>query len=78
MASEAGTLTAGTRWSWQVYPAGVAVRPDGTVALDLKSAEGELVDLYANNPALFQKQHPGAIARYQPQVVLPPGTAPEQ
>jgi hypothetical protein len=46
LGSDACMLTAGTRWSWQVYPVGVAVRPDGTVALDLKSAEGERVDLY--------------------------------
>ena len=46
LASDAGTLTAGTRWSWQVHPMGAGVQADGTVALDLKSAEGERVDLY--------------------------------
>ncbi len=46
LASKAGTLTSGTRWSWQVHPMGAQVRADGTVALDLKSAEGERVDLY--------------------------------
>jgi hypothetical protein len=44
--SSAGIFTAGTRWSWQVYPMGVAAQPNGTVELDLKSAEGERVDLY--------------------------------
>ncbi len=46
LVSEAGTLTAGTRWSWQVHPVGAVARPDGTVGLDLKSGEGERVDLY--------------------------------
>jgi len=46
LGSDAGTLTAGTRWSWQVYPVAAAARPDGTVVLDLKAAEGERVDLY--------------------------------
>jgi hypothetical protein len=46
LTSEAGSLTAGTRWSWQVAPVGAAVQPDGTVALDLKSDQGEPVNLY--------------------------------
>jgi len=46
LASEAGVVTAGTRWSWQVHPVGAAARSDGTIALDLKTAEGERVDLY--------------------------------
>jgi len=44
--SDVGTLTTGTRWSWQVHPIGAQVTTDGTVALALKSAEGERVDLY--------------------------------
>lgn len=46
LASDAGVLSTGTRWSWQVHPMGVAALPDGTVALDLKSAAGERIDLY--------------------------------
>ena len=46
LASDVGTLTAGTRWSWQVHPVGAVVQSDGVVALDLKSADGELVELY--------------------------------
>jgi hypothetical protein len=46
VASKAGILTAGTRWSWQVYPMGAKARPDGTLALALKSEDGEPVDLY--------------------------------
>jgi hypothetical protein len=46
LASGAAVLTAGTRWSWQVYPVGAEARRDGTVTLDLKSSEGERVDLY--------------------------------
>ena len=46
LASAAAILTAGTRWSWQVYPLGAVARADGTVALELKSAAGEPVDLY--------------------------------
>jgi hypothetical protein len=46
LASDAGTVTSGSRWSWQVHPMGAQVQADGTVALDLKSAEGERVDLY--------------------------------
>jgi len=46
LASEAAALTTGTRWSWRVYPVGASAHPDGTVSLDLKSAEGESVDLY--------------------------------
>ena len=43
--SPAGTLTAGTRWFWQVHPVGVSVDSKG-MALELKSADGERVDLY--------------------------------
>lgn len=46
VASDAGRLTAGTRWSWQVHPVGASAGPDGSVSLDLKSAAGEQVDLY--------------------------------
>jgi len=46
LSSDAAILTAGTRWSWQVHPVGAEVRADGTLVLDLKSAEGERVDLY--------------------------------
>ncbi|MDA0745397.1 MAG: hypothetical protein O2954_02705 [bacterium] len=46
LTSESGTLTAGTRWSWQVYPIGAEARSNGTVALNLKPIEGERVDLY--------------------------------
>jgi hypothetical protein len=46
VAGATGTVTAGTRWFWQVHPVGLSVSPDGTVALDLKSADGERVDLY--------------------------------
>lgn len=43
--SSAGTLTAGTRWFWQVHPVGVSVDSKG-VAFELKSAAGERIDLY--------------------------------
>lgn len=46
LSSEAGGVTAGSRWSWQVHPVGGSTRPDGGVVLDLKSPEGERVDLY--------------------------------
>jgi hypothetical protein len=46
LASGAGALTAGTRWFWQVYPMGLAVRPDGGVVLELKPADAERIDLY--------------------------------
>jgi hypothetical protein len=39
-------LVAGTRWFWQVYPAGILVRPDGTGGLELKPAGTERIDLY--------------------------------
>lgn len=41
-----GVFTAGTRWFWQVYPAGVTVGADATTALELKSPDGERIDLY--------------------------------
>ena len=44
--SRAGLLTAGTRWFWQVYPMGLTVAPDGTLALELKPAGTERIDLY--------------------------------
>lgn len=46
LTSNENALTVGTRWSWQVHPVGAEVTTDGTVALALKSAEGERVDLY--------------------------------
>jgi hypothetical protein len=46
LVSDASTLTAGTRWSWQVHPMGAGVRADGTVSLDLKSTDSEPVELY--------------------------------
>ena len=42
----AASLTAGTRWFWQVYPMGLEVAPDGTVGLELKPAGTDRVDLY--------------------------------
>ena len=44
--SAAGSLTAGTRWFWQVYPMGIEVARDGTASLELKPAGTERVDLY--------------------------------
>ena len=72
LASDAGILTAGTRWSWQVHPVGASVQSNGVVSLDLKSAEGEWVELYtagAKTRFLFlhfareQAPEPQAIAQ---------------
>ncbi len=41
-----GTLTAGTRWFWEVHPAALTVASNGTVALELKPAGTDRVDLY--------------------------------
>ncbi len=46
VSSRAGLLTAGTRWFWQVYPIGLVVSPDGTLALELKPEGTERIDLY--------------------------------
>ncbi|MDD4889282.1 MAG: hypothetical protein PHU85_05080 [Phycisphaerae bacterium] len=41
-----GVFTGGTRWFWQVYPMGIAVGPDGSVAMEIKPADTDRVDLY--------------------------------
>ena len=61
LASEAGTLTAGTRWSWQVHPVGAQVRADGTVALDLKSAEGLERAKQLLRPPRYRRSHRATI-----------------
>ena len=46
LASPAGRLVAGSRWFWQNYPTGLSVEPGGTVAVEVKGAAGDRVDLY--------------------------------
>jgi len=46
LGGKSGVMTAGSRWFWQNYPKGLEVHPDGTLALELKPAASERVDLY--------------------------------
>jgi hypothetical protein len=65
ISSRAGLLTAGTRWFWQVYPIGLTVAPDGTLALELKPAGTERIDLYTAGAKthflFFHFAAPGAV-----------------
>lgn len=70
LASDAGTLTAGTRWSWQVHPVGASVNAEGVVSLDLKSEDGDLVELYtAGAKTRFLFMHFGRGETPEPQAI---------
>ena len=63
--SRAALLTAGTRWFWQVYPMGLIVGPAGTLALELKPAGTDRIDLYTAGAKthflFFHFAAPGAV-----------------
>ncbi|NWG14464.1 MAG: hypothetical protein HXY20_13115 [Acidobacteria bacterium] len=75
--SRVASLIAGTRWFWQVYPMGLAVRPDGTLALELKPSGTDRVDLYtAGAKTHFLFFHFAAPRRVQPAAVAAGTTHP--